>query len=77
MAKSLRETGIREWKQKQMSEKAIGHVGGDNLSINGLNFSCGNALPIFENLDIEVKPGEFPAVLGPSGCGNTTLLNLL
>ncbi len=60
-----------------MSEKATGHVGGVTPSINGLNFSCGNAPPIVENLNIKVGPGEFLAILGPSGCSKTTLLNLL
>ena len=60
-----------------MPEKTIEHVGGDNLSVGKVPFAYGGALPIFEDLYFEVKPGEFPAVLGPSGCGNTTLLNLL
>ena len=29
------------------------------------------------NVNIEVKEGEFVAVMGPSGCGNSTLLNIL
>ncbi|MFV1993543.1 MAG: ABC transporter ATP-binding protein, partial [Acidiferrobacterales bacterium] len=53
------------------------HIGGDNLVIEDLNFAYSNNLKIFENLNIDVKPGEFLAVLGPSGCGKTTFLNLL
>jgi NitT/TauT family transport system ATP-binding protein len=53
------------------------HVGGEPLVISDLHFSYGGKLPIFQDLDLEVKPGEFLAVIGPSGCGKTTLLNLL
>ncbi len=34
-------------------------------------------LPIFEGVDLEVLPGEYLAVMGESGVGKSTLLNLL
>jgi putative ABC transport system ATP-binding protein len=33
--------------------------------------------PIFERLDLELRPGEYLAVMGESGVGKSTLLNLL
>jgi NitT/TauT family transport system ATP-binding protein len=42
-----------------------------------VNFSYGGKLSIFQNLNLNVRPGEFLAIIGPSGCGKTTLLNLL
>jgi putative ABC transport system ATP-binding protein len=33
--------------------------------------------PIFERLDFELQPGEYLAVMGESGVGKSTLLNLL
>ena len=30
-----------------------------------------------ENLDLNVKPGEFCTILGPSGCGKSTTLRIL
>ncbi|MBO4418416.1 MAG: energy-coupling factor transporter ATPase [Oscillospiraceae bacterium] len=31
------------------------------------------ALPVFENLNIEIAEGSFTAVIGPNGCGKSTL----
>jgi putative ABC transport system ATP-binding protein len=33
--------------------------------------------PVFENLNLELRPGEYLAIMGESGVGKSTLLNLL
>jgi putative ABC transport system ATP-binding protein len=35
------------------------------------------AVPVLHRLDLDVRQGEFLALLGPSGSGKTTILNLL
>jgi NitT/TauT family transport system ATP-binding protein len=37
----------------------------------------GRVLPVLDDVNFSVKPGEFIALLGPSGCGNSTLLRLV
>lgn len=42
-----------------------------------VSFSYSPARPLIENLQLLVKPGNRIALVGPTGCGKTTLINLL
>ena len=53
-------------------EKAEGHVVFDRV-----HFSYVPEKPLFENLSFEVKPGYVAAIVGPTGAGKTTIVNLL
>lgn len=46
------------------------------FQITGVNF-CLKGLPILENIDFPVKKGEFISLVGPLGCGKTTLLKII
>lgn len=49
-----------------------GHVKFENV-----DFSYQADVPLIENMNIEVKPGQTIAIVGPTGAGKTTLVNLL
>lgn len=53
-------------------ENAAGQV-----DIDGAAFSYSPDKPLIENLNLHVKPGQRIAIVGPTGCGKTTLINLL
>lgn len=42
-----------------------------------VNFSYKMDAPLIENMNIEAKPGQTIAIVGPTGAGKTTLVNLL
>ncbi|MCI9031935.1 MAG: ABC transporter ATP-binding protein [Clostridia bacterium] len=47
-----------------------------DIEIDGVNFSYGDK-PLIENFNLDVKHGQRVAIVGPTGCGKTTLINLL
>lgn len=51
-------------------------VNGD-VSFESVAFCYDKKRPLIENLDLEVKSGQCIAIVGPTGCGKTTLINLL
>jgi ATP-binding cassette subfamily C protein CydD len=48
----------------------------ETLSFNGVHFSYEHTR-ILHNIDLEVKAGQFIALVGPSGAGKSTLLKLI
>lgn len=53
-------------------EKGKGRVEFDQVG-----FSYDPKVPLIENLNLKVEPGQRIAIVGPTGCGKTTLINLL
>ena len=47
------------------------------VEIRNLRFSYTPDKPLIENFNLRVQPGQRVAIVGPTGCGKTTLINLL
>lgn len=47
------------------------------LKIEGLQKAYDPTRPVFDQVDFEIQRGEFVCVIGHSGCGKTTILNVL
>lgn len=48
-----------------------------SVEINNLYFSYNPDRELLKNVNINVQPGKTVAIVGPTGCGKTTLINLL
>lgn len=48
-----------------------------NVALNDVSFSYKPDQKLIQNFNLSVKPGQRVAVVGPTGCGKTTLINLL
>ncbi len=47
------------------------------IALKNVNFSYIPDKKLIENLNLFIKPGQRVAIVGPTGCGKTTLINLL
>ncbi len=64
----------------QVPEKENAHVLTDTkgaIEIRDVNFSYVKDKKLITNLNLSVKPGMRVAIVGPTGCGKSTLINLL
>ncbi len=57
-----------DWKQRRMQGA---------IEIKNLDFSYKEGRPVFEGFNLEIAPGESIALVGETGTGKTTLVNLI
>lgn len=56
--------------------KVLANVKGE-VSLSNVSFSYDPQVPLIENMNLAVKPGWRVAIVGPTGCGKSTVINLL
>ena len=49
----------------------------DSICIQNLSFSYVSGLPVLKNLNLEIKKGDYVAIVGKTGCGKSTLVKIL
>ncbi len=54
----------------------LGEADGE-VVLSDVSFSYVPEKPLIKNLNLSIKPGQRVAIVGPTGCGKTTLINLL
>ena len=68
---------IEQEPQTAEREKAkLSDIRGD-VDFRHVSFSYDKEKPLLQNIDFSVKAGQRVAIVGPTGCGKTTLINLL
>ena len=58
------------------SSKVITDFDG-SVDVNDVSFSYLPERPLIEHFDLHVRKGQRTAIVGPTGCGKTTMINLL
>ena len=48
-----------------------------SVKLENVSFSYQPDISLIEDLNLDVKPGQRIAIVGPTGCGKTTIINLL
>ncbi|WP_432628743.1 ABC transporter ATP-binding protein [Brotaphodocola sp.] len=64
------------FKAEDSDAVTLDHVDG-SVKLDHVKFSYVPEVPLIEDLNLDVKPGQRIALVGPTGCGKTTIINLL
>lgn len=68
---------LNEESQTSEAINAIHLESDGHVSIEDMSFSYEADSELIQNFDLDVKPGQRVAIVGPTGAGKTTLINLL
>lgn len=65
--------------QPQSSDEGLPELGSvsGNVDFKNVSFSYNTEVPLIKDLDLDIRSGQHIAIVGPTGCGKTTLINLL
>lgn len=68
---------INEREEEKDSEDSVDINAKGEVEVESVSFSYDKSKKLIENLSFRAKEGERIAIVGPTGCGKTTLINLL
>ena len=58
-------------------DELVVNNGEGHIDIENVSFSYDKSKTLITNLNLKVEPGQRVAIVGPTGCGKSTLINLL
>ena len=67
---------LEEKEETPEASLELGAVGG-SVDIKDVSFRYEKVHPLIEDLNVHAEPGMKIAIVGPTGCGKTTIINLL
>ena len=67
---------LDEPEEAEESPRVLGQCEG-NVELKDVDFSYSASKPLIDGLNLSAKPGQRIAIVGPTGCGKTTIINLL
>ena len=68
---------LLEQKEETPDEEGVFATVDGNVTIDDVAFSYDKEKELIKNFNLDVKPGMRIAIVGPTGCGKTTFINLL
>lgn len=63
--------------EEENADGKLPHAADGNIRFEHVDFSYDKDSPLIEDLNIDVKHGQNVAIVGPTGAGKTTIVNLL
>lgn len=76
-ASSRRVFEILDMDEEENPQGTLGEPCRGSVEFRNVNFSYDPKQPLIEDLNLKVKPGQNVAIVGPTGAGKTTIVNLL
>ena len=79
LASAKRVFAVIDEEAQQPDDADATHPAGSEgrVDIEGVNFSYEKSHPLIRDFNLHVQPGQRIALVGPTGCGKTTMINLL
>ena len=69
--------GFLEQKEEAPDGKRDNEIKSNDVKIDDMSFSYLPDKPLIKHMDFDAHEGKHTAIVGPTGCGKTTLINLL
>lgn len=76
-AAARRVFGLLDMEEEANPEQGLPASGEGGVEFRNVRFCYDEKQPLIENLNLKVKPGQKVAIVGPTGAGKTTIVNLL